>query len=475
MPNFNNTYTKLPAEFYTPQNPETIPNPQLIQANQNLAKQLGIDTDWLVSDGGIAAWSGNKPPAGAEPIATVYAGHQFGHWNPQLGDGRAILLGEVLAEDGQRYDIQLKGSGRTPYSRGGDGKAPLGPVLREYIVSEAMVALDIPTTRALAAVSTGENVFRETALPGAVLTRVAKSHIRIGTFEYFAARGDHGNLKVLADYTIERHYPDAAEADNPYLALLENVITQQAKLIAQWQSVGFIHGVMNTDNMLVSGETIDYGPCAFMDEYHPGKVFSSIDRQGRYAYGNQPNIAHWNLASLAQALLSLLSDDKEQAVTLAQNAVDGFADQFLHHYQTGMARKIGLQTAQDGDDQLISDLLERMAAEKADFTLTFRQLSQQQLPAAFAAWQTQWEQRLAQESTTPAEQQAQMLAVNPVYIPRNHQVEVAIQAATEQHDFTVFNTLLEVLEKPFTEIPAYAHFAVPPTSTERVTQTFCGT
>jgi len=472
---FNNTYAHLPTDFYAAQTPETVPNPQRIRTNTALAKQLGISTSWLNSDAAVAAFAGNKILTDAEPIATVYAGHQFGHWNPQLGDGRAILLGEVLATNSQRYDIQLKGAGRTPYSRGGDGKAPLGPVLREYIVSEAMAALGIPTTRALAAVTTGETVMRETALPGAVLTRVAKSHIRIGTFEYFAARGDHESLKTLADYTIQRHYPVAADAANPYLNLLETVIRQQAKLIAQWQAVGFIHGVMNTDNMLVSGETIDYGPCAFMDTYHPGKVFSSIDQHGRYAYGNQPSIAHWNIASFAQTLLPLLADDDDAAVALAQTAVDDFSEQFLAAYQAAMARKIGLLEHQDGDAELISDLLTIMADEKADFTLTFRQLSNDELPVAFAAWHTRWQQRLAQEQVTPNVRQECMLAANPIYIPRNHQVAAVIDAAIEHGDFSAFHTLLAVLANPFTAQSAYADFAKPPQPEQIVQHTFCGT
>ena len=306
---FDNSYQQLPERFYSRLAPTPVSKPGPVRFNQSLAGQLGISADWLSSTGGIESLSGNRVPTGAEPIATAYAGHQFGNWVPQLGDGRAILLGEVIGPDGQRYDIQLKGSGRTPYSRGGDGRAPLGPVLREYIVSEAMAALGVPTSRALAAVSTGDAVYREGVLPGAVLTRVAQSHIRIGTFQYFYSRQDHEGLRLLADHVISRHYPEAAAAGNPVQALLEGVIAAQARLIAQWQLLGFIHGVMNTDNMLLSGETIDYGPCAFMDEFHPNRVFSSIDRQGRYAYSNQPGIAHWNLANLAQTLLPLMDED----------------------------------------------------------------------------------------------------------------------------------------------------------------------
>jgi uncharacterized protein YdiU (UPF0061 family) len=372
---FDNSYARLPDRFFTPQLPEPVAAPRSIRVNRALAASLGISADWLESAEGIESVAGNHIPAGAQPIATVYAGHQFGGWNPQLGDGRAVLLGEVVALDGRRYDLQLKGSGRTPYSRGGDGRAPLGPVLREYIVSEAMAALAIPTTRALAAVTTGETVYREQSAPGAVLARVAQSHIRIGTFQFFAARGDTQALQLLADHVIARHFPDAAEADNPYLQLLQEVVTAQALLMVRWQLVGFIHGVMNTDNMLLSGETIDYGPCAFMDAFNPDQVYSSIDHQGRYAYRSQPGIAHWNLTCLAQTLIPLIDADEDKAVALVQPVMDSFPGIFLDAHQRGMGQKLGLQLAGEEDEALVQELLALMHQSGADFTLTFRRLT----------------------------------------------------------------------------------------------------
>src|SRR3954470_24616163 len=371
---FDNTYARLPERFFARVKPAVMPSPRLIRINDGLARQLGLDPQWLASPQGVAALAGQTIPAGAEPIALAYAGHQFGYFVPQLGDGRAILLGEVVDRDGVRQDIQLKGSGRTPFSRAGDGRAALGPVLREYIVSEAMAALGIPTTRSLAAVMTGETVARETYLPGAVLTRVAASHIRVGTFQFFAARGDTDGVRQLADYVIARHYPEAAKADQPYRALLEQVVAAQADLIARWLLVAFIHGVMNTDNMSVAGETIDYGPCAFMDAYDPAMVFSSIDHMGRYAYGNQQRIGLWNLTRLAKTLLPLLAEEQDRAVAQAQEALSGFAPKFEAAYQGGLRRKLGLFTEQEGDLALASDLLRTMAENQADFTLTFRQL-----------------------------------------------------------------------------------------------------
>ena len=407
---FDNSYLQLPARFYSKLEPTPVSRPGLIRVNRALARNLGIDVDWLTGTEGTEVLAGNRLPAGADPIATVYAGHQFGGWVPQLGDGRAILLGEVIGRDNIRYDIQLKGSGPTPYSRGGDGRAPLGPVLREYIVSEAMAAQGIPTTRALAAVTTGEQVIRPGVacgpLPGAVLTRVAQSHIRIGTFQFFLARQDVDALRLLVDYVTARHYPAAAEADNKARALYQSVIAAQASLVAQWQLLGFIHGVMNTDNMLLSGETIDYGPCAFMDTYHPDTVFSSIDHQGRYAYGNQPGIAHWNLACLAQALLPVLGAEQEQAAALAQESLDAFPLLFQQAYQTGMASKLGLSGIEPGDENLAGELLDLMAQEQIDFTLAFRRLSDLagagsepgvadlfEFPAAFEPWLERWRQR----------------------------------------------------------------------------------
>ena len=487
---FDNSYARLPDSLYTRLEPTPVKAPGPIRVNRPLAQQLGIDPDWLASDAGIEMVAGNLVPAGAEPLAAVYAGHQFGHYNPQLGDGRAILLGEVVDNQGQRYDIQLKGCGRTPYSRSGDGRSPLGPVLREYIVSEAMFALGVPTTRALAAASTGEWVYREGGLPGAVLARVAASHIRIGTFQFFAAHKDHQSLRALAEHVIARHYPQAAQADNPVLAMLLAVISAQAQLVAQWQALGFIHGVMNTDNMLLSGETIDYGPCAFIDQFHPATVFSSIDHGGRYAYQNQPGVAHWNLTRLAQALLPLLDEDADQAVALAQEAVDQFPPQFIAAHSAGMARKLGLAELQEDDTELVEELMTLMADAKADFTLTFRHLSDladnennnqptvsdiYSLPDNLAPWVERWQARLQLESTTAAEQQSIMYRANPAFIPRNHQVEEAIRAATEEQDFTPFEQLTELLQAPFSFRPELADFALPPRPEQVVKQTFCGT
>ncbi|MGC2777056.1 MAG: YdiU family protein, partial [Bradyrhizobium sp.] len=418
----------------------------------------------------------------------AYAGHQFGHFVPQLGDGRAILLGEVIDKDGIRRDIQLKGSGPTPFSRRGDGRAALGPVLREYIVSEAMAALGIPTTRSLAAVVTGEQVNRGMALPGAVLTRVATSHIRVGTFQYFAARQDSEAVRRLADHVISRHYPDIAGTERPYHALLDAVITRQAKLIADWLLVGFIHGVMNTDNTSVSGETIDYGPCAFMDGYDPKQVFSSIDEFGRYAFANQPRIAMWNLTRLAECLLPLFDDDKDQAIKQAEAALDGFAAQFTAAHQAGLRRKLGLFTEREGDQPLAQALFDAMAAAKTDFTLTFRRLSEAagsgdasevralfEDPTGFDEWIPRWRQRLAEEPQHPAERREAMRKVNPAFIPRNHRIEAVITAAVENDDYKPFEELHTVLAKPYDDQPELAAYAEPPKAEERVLQTFCGT
>ena len=485
---FDNSYLQLPERFYSRLAPTPVSQPGLIRFNQALAGQLGISADWLSSPGGVELLAGNEVPTGAEPIATVYAGHQFGNWVPQLGDGRAILLGEVIDRDGQRYDIQLKGSGRTPYSRGGDGRAPLGPVLREYIVSEAMAALGVPTSRALAAVSTGDAVYREGALPGAVLTRVAQSHIRIGTFQYFYSLQDHEGLRLLADHVITRHYPQAAATDNPVQALLENAVAAQARLIAQWQLLGFIHGVMNTDNMLLSGETIDYGPCAFMDEFHPNRVFSSIDHQGRYAYSNQPGIAHWNLANLAQTLLPLLDGDTGQARERAQATIDVFPELYQAAYRQGMARKLGLAAIEDGDETLASDLLGLMAQERIDFTLSFRRLADLAQPGSgqeigelfefsevFTPWLQRWRQRTEQDPQSAGERRAMMYRASPAFIPRNHMVEAAIASAEADNDYAPFNQLVDLLGQPHDYQPDLAQFARPPRPGQEVTQTFCGT
>jgi uncharacterized protein YdiU (UPF0061 family) len=478
---FDNSYARLPERFYQRLDPMPVAAPGLVRVNTALAEQMGIDPGQLATSEGVAVLAGNCVPPGAEPLALAYAGHQFGHFVPQLGDGRANLLGEVVGRDGVRRDIQLKGSGPTSFSRRGDGRAALGPVLREYLISEAMAALGIPTTRTLAAVTTGEAVWRETRLPGAVLTRVAASHIRVGTFQYFAASGDADGVRLLADYAIARHFPEAADSDDPYRALLDGVIARQAELVARWLLVGFIHGVMNTDNCAISGETIDYGPCAFMDAYDPATVFSSIDQQGRYAYGNQPRIALWNLTRLAECLLPLLGDNEDAA----KDALQAFAPRFQAEYFGGLRRKIGLLSEQEGDDNLTQDLLKLMASDGADFTLSFRQLCDAaQSPAGDAAararfkdttayngWAERWRVRLAQE-VDPA---ATMRAVNPAFIPRNHVVEAALAAAGERADFEPFETLLSVLSRPYRDDPAFERYATPPRQEERVLQTFCGT
>ena len=488
-PPFDNSYARLPERFYTRQSPVPVSEPGLIRVNHELARQLGFDPTWLESKTGVKLIAGNFMPEGADPIATVYAGHQFGGWNPQLGDGRAILLGEVIANDGKRYDIQLKGSGRTPYSRGGDGRAPLGPVLREYIVSEAMAVLGVPTSRALAAATSGEKVMRDGRVPGAVLVRVAQSHIRIGTVQFFSSKQDTEALKILTDHVIQRHYPEAAESGNPVRAMLDEVIARQASLIAQWQSLGFIHGVMNTDNMLLSGETIDYGPCAFMDEFDPATVFSSIDHGGRYAYQNQPHIAHWNLSVLAQTLLPLLHDDPGKALASGQAAVDAFPDLYMAAYLDNMCNKLGFERSEPDDAVLVQDLLTLMHEAKTDFTLTFRRLSDLadpqrvsgdissvfELPESFAPWLEQWQQRLLNDPKEDSTRQSAMYSINPVFIPRNHLVEEAIEAASNEQDFEPFHNLINILAQPFDFNEAQARYALPPRPEQVVRQTFCGT
>ena len=486
---FQNTYAALPANFFARVAPTPVASPRLIKLNRPLALQLGLDPDLLESPEGAEILAGKRLPDGADPIAMAYAGHQFGHFVPQLGDGRAILLGEVIDADGVRRDIQLKGSGPTPFSRRGDGRAALGPVLREYIVSEAMAALGIPTTRSLAAVMTGESVLRETALPGAVLTRVASSHIRVGTFQYFAARGDTEGVRRLADHVIARHYPEVADRERPYHALLSAVIARQADLVARWLLVGFIHGVMNTDNTSISGETIDYGPCAFMDDYDPAQVFSSIDEMGRYAYANQPRIAQWNLTRLAECLLPLISDDQDKAVAEAQAAIGEFAEVFNAAYQAGLRRKLGLFTARDDDQALAQDLLDAMARNQADFTLTFRRLGDAALgpdhdgpirglfadPTPMTNGRRAGGSGSADEPQDSAARRTAMRSVNPAFIPRNHRVEAVIEAAVNRDDFAPFEELLTVLSKPYEDQPAFSAYAEPPEPHERVLQTFCGT
>jgi len=486
---FDNTFARLPARFFARVAPTRVRTPRLVRVNAALAARLGLDPAWLACEAGVATLAGNHVAEGAAPIATAYAGHQFGTFVPQLGDGRAILLGEIVDQAGGRRDLQLKGAGRTPFSRGGDGRAALGPVLREYVVSEAMAALGIPTTRALAAVLTREVVRRETPLPGAVLARVASSHIRVGTFQFFASRGDVDGLRALADHVIARHYPDAARAERPYLALLDGVIRAQADLIAGWMTVGFIHGVMNTDNMAITGETIDYGPCAFLDAYDPQAVFSAIDEYGRYAYSRQSAIGRWNLARLAECLLPLLADDADAAVAAANEALDAYTSRFERAYQGRLRRKLGLTTECAGDAALGRELLEAMRASRADFTLTFRRLSEvasgdeddggvRRLfvdPSGYDAWAARWRQRLEREPTDAATRRGAMLAVNPAYIPRNHRVEAVIRAAVDHDDFAPLDELVTVLSRPFDAQPAFARYADPPAAHERVLRTFCGT
>jgi serine/tyrosine/threonine adenylyltransferase len=485
---FDNSYARLPDRFFARLPPTPVAAPRLIKLNEELAWQLKLDPVALATPEGVEILAGNRVPNSGEPLAMAYAGHQFGAFVPQLGDGRAILLGEAIDRDGVRRDIQLKGAGPTPFSRQGDGRAALGPVLREYIVSESMAALGIPTTRALAAVTTGESVWRETLLPGAVLARVASSHIRVGTFQFFAAREDVDAIRRLADHVIARHYPEAIDAANPYRTLLDLVISRQAELVAKWLHVGFIHGVMNTDNMSIAGETIDYGPCAFMDAYDPGTVYSSIDT-GRYAYGNQPRIAQWNLARLAETLLPLLAEDQDTAIKAAQDAIAAFATRFETAYTAGFRRKLGLLQPRPDDLSLARDLLERMARNGADFTLTFRRLcdaaagpdgdpavrSRFADPSAFDDWAATWRHRLAEEDEEANERQAAMRAANPAFIPRNHLVEEAISAAVNEGDFSPFESLLTVLSMPFEDQSTLGHYADPPRPEQVVHQTFCGT
>jgi serine/tyrosine/threonine adenylyltransferase len=487
---FDNSYARLPERFFARVNPTPVAATRLIHLNTALAAELGLDPQALSGEEGARIFSGNRVPDGAEPIATAYAGHQFGGFVPQLGDGRAILLGEVVDRGGTRRDVQLKGSGRTPFSRRGDGRAALGPVLREYLVSEAMAALGIPTTRALAAVTTGEQVRRETVLPGAVLTRVASSHIRVGTFEFFAARADVEGVRLVAHHVIARHYPEAAGAEHPYRAMLDGVIAAQAALIPRWLLVGFVHGVMNTDNTSVAGETIDYGPCAFLDAYDPAAVFSSIDTMGRYAYGRQPEIALWNLTRLAECLIPLLADDTDEGAEIAYESLNAFPPAFNRAYETGLRRKLGLTTEHADDLTLAQDLLRLMADDRADFTLTFRRLCDAAASedgdasvrtlfadsAAYDAWALRWRQRLAMEPIDAGGRAAAMRAANPAYIPRNHLVEAVISAAVERDDFAPFEELLTVLSKPYDDTdPSFAHYASAPPERDRPYRTFCGT
>jgi uncharacterized protein YdiU (UPF0061 family) len=489
---FENTYARLPERFYARLDPTPVAAPSLVKLNVGLARSLGLDPDALASVQGVDILAGNRVAQGSEPVALAYAGHQFGHFVPQLGDGRANLLGEVMGRDGVRYDIQLKGSGPTPFSRRGDGRAALGPVLREYIVGEAMAALGVPTTRALAAVTTGERVLRETVLPGAVLTRVAASHLRVGTFQYFAAQGDTEGTRWLADYAIARHYPEVALAKQPYRALLDGVIARQAHLVARWMLLGFIHGVMNTDNTAISGETIDYGPCAFMEAYDPATVFSSIDLHGRYAYSNQPPAAHWNLTRFAEALLPLLEQeagDQEAALASAREALAAFEPQFETARMVGLRRKLGLFTEREGDGALAQVLLDRMATNHADFTLTFRRLCDAAAgpegdlgvralfadAGAYDAWAGGWRRRLEEEPVSWQARAAAMRMASPAFIPRNHMVEAALDAAVNRQDFQPFEDLLDVVSRPYEDRPELERYTTPARPEECVSETFCGT
>lgn len=479
--NFDNSYARLPRLFYSSLNPVPVRAPQLTVLNRTLATSLGLNVEALQRAEGVAVFAGNQIPAGASPLAQAYAGHQFGHFT-MLGDGRALLLGEQITPNGERVDIQLKGSGQTPYSRRGDGRAALGPMLREYIISEAMHSLGIPTTRSLAVVTTGESVYRETVLPGAILTRVAASHLRVGTFQYAAHWGSKEDLRTLADYTLKRHFPEADSGSDRYLHLLQQVARRQAALIAQWQLVGFIHGVMNTDNMALSGETIDYGPCAFMDTYDPGTVFSSIDVHGRYAYGNQPHIAAWNLARFAETLLPLLHDNAAQAVKLAEDAISDFGTQYHRSWLAGMRAKLGIHNAEPQDESLIAALLTMMQSHHADYTNTFRALTSGKPEdtvlfgsTEFAQWYELWQARLERQGEPIASSQRLMQNSNPAVIPRNHRVEAALEAAANQGEISVMERLVDVLSSPYALSHEGAEYCMLPAQSGRPYRTFCGT
>ena len=473
--NFDNSYLRLPEALFTRVHPTPVSKPELVAFNERLAKELGLDVALLKENAELFA--GNRVPQGADPIAQAYAGHQFGHFT-NLGDGRAILLGEHITPSGSRVDIQLKGSGQTPYSRRGDGRAALGPMLREYIISEAMHALGIPTTRSLGVAATGEEIMRESPLPGAVLTRVAASHIRTGTFEYVRALGDHALLKSLTRHTLERHYPELVESENHALALLGGVLERQASLIARWMCVGFVHGVMNTDNMALSGETIDYGPCAFIDTYDPETVFSSIDRNGRYAFGNQPEIALWNLTRLAEALLPLIDEDQEKAVSAAKEVLGDFSRRFHVHHMEGMRAKLGLISEEEHDAALIGDFLEAMKSGGADFTASFAALTnfakRESAGPAVTTWLPRWRERLDRQKVSTDEVSAMMRWANPVVIPRNHRIEEALAAATAG-DLSVMQRLLDILANPYEQTPANEPYRKGPEPGGTPYRTFCGT
>ncbi|MBJ6361232.1 YdiU family protein [Paenibacillus sp. GCM10012307] len=479
--NFDNSYARLPELFYTKLQTNPVTSPKLMILNRPLAEALGLNPQMLETDEGVAVFAGNDVPEGAEPLAQAYAGHQFGYFN-RLGDGRALLIGEQITPSGERFDIQLKGSGRTPYSRGGDGRAALGPMLREYIISEAMHGLGIPTTRSLAVVKTGEHILRETELPGAILTRVAASHIRVGTFQYAANWGKDGEIRELADYVLKRHFPSIDGSADRYLQLFREVVRRQASLIAKWQLVGFIHGVMNTDNMAISGETIDYGPCAFMDTYDSGTVFSSIDTEGRYAFGNQPQIAGWNLARFAETLLPLFHENNEEAVIIAQDAISEYPELFRRHWLDGMRAKLGLFDREELDGELIESLLAIMHVHQADYTNTFldmtfnrKDCSNLHGSSEFAEWQERWQARLQRQQEPWEASQELMKRSNPAVIPRNHRVEEALEAAENEADYSVMEELLHAIRNPYAHSEEQAEYAKAPPSSKIPYQTFCGT
>ncbi|MYJ87299.1 MAG: YdiU family protein [Rhodobacteraceae bacterium] len=485
---FENSYSSLPERFYARLPPTRVSRPELIKINSELAAELGLDPSKLATEQAIEVFAGNRVPEKSKPIALAYAGHQFGGWVPSLGDGRAILLGELRNQSGHLYDLQLKGSGPTPFSRNGDGRAWLGPVIREYIVSEAMHNLGIPSTRTLSIVSTGERVFRERPYPGGILTRVARSHIRVGTFQYFYAREDHDALKLLADYLIDRNYPELKKSENPLLSLLVQVVEGQAKLISEWMAVGFIHGVMNTDNTSLSCETIDFGPCAFMDRFQAAKVFSSIDHNGRYAYANQPMIAHWNLAQFATTLIPILKDEKEAAIKKVTDIINRFPQLYLDNWLSIFGKKLGMENPGNEDFEFITDFLNILEKAEADFTLTFRTLSTVPArnlqsyhfenfavsPNLILEWIPIWLERLNREKASESERLLSMQKANPAYIPRNHQIEKAIVEGVEGN-FDRFNTMVEMFKSPYTQQQGYEEFEKTPETNEVVTKTFCGT
>jgi len=486
--NFDNSYARLPKSFFECIKPTPVKEPKLVRFNKPLANEIGLN---VIEDNDILSdiFSGNIVPEGSEPIALVYAGHQFGYFVPQLGDGRAILLGEIVNNGGCRFDIQLKGSGQTSYSRSGDGRAPLGAVIREYIISEAMHSLNIPTTRSLAIIVTGELVSRETLLPGGILTRIASSHLRVGTFEYFAASDNQENLQLLADYSINRHFPNIKKSNLRYQTFLESVCDRQAALIAKWMHVGFVHGVMNSDNTSIPGETIDYGPCAFMDSYDPATVFSSIDHHGRYAYGNQPNIAQWNIACLGECLLPLIHPDRNKAIGIAEEILDSFQDKFRKYWLSGMYKKIGLTQNEPEDINLLEQLLELMKENKTDYTLTFRYLSdaiendtgnsnfEKQFLSQnkISEWLVSWRKRLKIQSASFKKIKMSMQKENPAFIPRNHRIEKAIYEAVDNNDYSYMDHLILLLNKPYQDQPNNSEYMHPPEKPDHNYQTFCGT